>query len=158
MRTRTADGEGVERCLTSAHTTESSGLAAWFEPTSQVVTIAVVNIEEFEAEVEVVLSHLPAWVKETMDNVYVVVERRPTKAQDPTGDGLLGLYEGVSLDERGFDYFGVAPDSIFVFYEPHVALGLTGQDLRDEIRTTVLHELGHHLGMTDDRLHELGWA
>ena len=117
-----------------------------------------VHIEEFEREVEVVLARLPAWVKEAMDNVYVVVERRPSKAQDPTGDGLLGLYEGVSLDERGFDYFGVAPDSIFVFYEPHMALGLTGQDLRDEIRTTVLHELGHHLGMTDERLHELGWA
>jgi len=117
-----------------------------------------VHIEEFEQEVEVVLSRLPDWVKEAMDNVYVVVERRPSKAQDPTGDGLLGLYEGVSLDERGFDYFGVAPDSIFVFYEPHLALGISGQELRDEIRTTVLHELGHHLGMTDERLHELGWA
>jgi predicted Zn-dependent protease with MMP-like domain len=117
-----------------------------------------VHIEEFEREVEVVLARLPEWVKEAMDNVYVVVERRPSKAQDPTGEGLLGLYEGVSLDERGFDYFGVAPDSIFVFYEPHMALGLTGQALRDEIRTTVLHELGHHLGMTDERLHELGWA
>lgn len=131
----------------------------WCAPTLHVDEYdRCVHIEEFEREVEVVLARLPDWVKEAMDNVYVVVERRPSKAQDPTGDGLLGLYEGVSLDERGFDYFGVAPDSIFVFYEPHMALGLTGQELRDEIRTTVLHELGHHLGMTDERLHELGWA
>ena len=116
------------------------------------------HIEEFEREVEAVLAGLPGWIKEAMDNVFVVVGRRPTRMQDPSGEGLLGLYEGVSLDERGVDYFGVAPDSIIVFYEPHMALGLVGPELRDEIRTTVLHELGHHLGMTDERLHELGWA
>ena len=116
------------------------------------------NIDEFEATVEGVIEDLPAWVAERMENVYVIVERRPSRQQDPTGDGLLGLYEGVSLDERGVDYFGVAPDRIVVFYEPHVAMGLTDEALRREIRTTVLHELGHHLGMTDERLHELGWA
>jgi predicted Zn-dependent protease with MMP-like domain len=119
---------------------------------------ASMNIDEFEATVEGVIEDLPAWVTERMENVYVIVERRPTRQQDPTGDGLLGLYEGVSLDERGVDYFGVAPDRIVVFYEPHVAMGLTDEALRREIRTTVLHELGHHLGMTDERLHELGWA
>lgn len=116
------------------------------------------NVREFEQEVEAVLAALPEWVRAEMDNVFVVVERRPTRDQDPTGDGLLGIYEGVSLAERGFDYFGVAPDRIVVFYEPHMALGLDRDGLRAEIRTTVLHELGHHLGMTDERLHELGWA
>lgn len=116
------------------------------------------RIDEFETEVESILASLPRWVKERMDNVYVVVERRPTRSQDPEGQGLLGLYEGVSLEDRGVDYFAVTPDVITVFYDAHMALGLPDGELRAEIRTTVLHELGHHLGMTDERLHELGWA
>ena len=116
------------------------------------------TIDQFEDEVEIVLAGLPDWIKEQMDNVFVVVEARPTRRQDPTGDGLLGIYEGVSLAERGVDYYAVAPDQIVVFYEPHMALGLNQEELRAEIRVTVLHELGHHLGLSDERLHELGWA
>lgn len=116
------------------------------------------RIDEFEAEVEVVLASLPQWIKDEMDNVFVVVERRPSRQQDPSGEGLLGIYEGVALDERGMDYFGVAPDRIVVFFEPHMALGLGPNELREEIRITVLHELGHHLGLSDERLHELGWG
>lgn len=116
------------------------------------------RIDEFEGEVEAVLAALPRWVKDKMDNVFVVVERRPTRQQDPSGAGLLGIYEGVALDERGIDYFGVAPDRIVVFFEPHMALDLSPAELREEIRVTVLHELGHHLGLSEDRLHELGWG
>lgn len=116
------------------------------------------RIDDFETEVEAVLGALPQWVKDEMDNVFVVVERRPTREQDPSGEGLLGIYEGVALDERGIDYFGVAPDRIVVFFEPHMALHLGPGELRDEIRVTVLHELGHHLGLSDERLHELGWG
>jgi predicted Zn-dependent protease with MMP-like domain len=67
------------------------------------------------------------------------------------------LYEGVSLLERGIDYSGYLPDRIIVFMGPHLALGLSPTDLRSEIRTTVLHEIAHHLGIDDERLHELGW-
>jgi predicted Zn-dependent protease with MMP-like domain len=116
------------------------------------------NVREFEHEVDAVLAALPEWIRDKMDNVFVVVERRAGRDQDPTGTGLLGIYEGVSLADRGTEYFGVAPDRIVVFYDAHMALGLSRAKLRDEIRTTVLHELGHHLGMTDERLHELGWA
>lgn len=119
---------------------------------------AGMDMTEFEREVGAILAGLPAWVQERMDNVYVVVERRPTRAQDPSGHGLLGLYEGISLDERGFDYFAAAPDQITLFYDAHMALSLPDDELRSEIRTTVLHELGHHLGISDDRLHELGWG
>lgn len=115
------------------------------------------HIDEFEAEVGAVIEDLPQWVKDEMDNVFVVVERRSEHRQDCAGKGLLGVYEGVSIDERGFDYFGVTPDRIIIFYEPHIALGLDDEELRDEIRTTVLHEIGHHLGLTDARLTELGW-
>ena len=117
-----------------------------------------VHIHEFEAEVESVLENLPQWVKDEMDNIFVVVEARPSREQDPTGQGLLGVYEGVALNERGIDYFGFSPDQIVVFYHPHMALGLEGSELRAEIRTTVLHEIGHHLGFGEERLVELGWA
>jgi predicted Zn-dependent protease with MMP-like domain len=113
---------------------------------------------EFERVVDEVLASLPEWVVERVDNLTVRVAEWPTREQDPERGGLLGLYEGVSLAERGIDYFGVAPDVIWVFRGPHLELGLTRTELRNEIRTTVLHELAHHLGIDDERLHELGWG
>lgn len=107
---------------------------------------------EFEREVDRVIETLPSWVLEEVDNLIVVVEDDPTEDQ---GD-ILGIYEGVSLAERG-DYWGALPDRIVIFYRPHLALGLSDDELKDEIRRTVLHELGHHLGIDDDRLAELGW-
>jgi predicted Zn-dependent protease with MMP-like domain len=107
---------------------------------------------EFEREVDRVIEDLPQWVLDEVDNLIVVVEDEPTEEQ---GD-LLGIYEGVSLAERG-DYWGALPDRIVIFYRPHLELGLTDQELKEEIRKTVLHELGHHLGIDDDRLTELGW-
>ena len=115
------------------------------------------NRREFSAVVDVVLAELPEWVVERVDNLVVVVEERPTPDQDPEGDGLLGIYEGVSLADRGVDYFGYAPDQISIFYQPHMELGLSDAELADEIRITVLHEVAHHLGIDDKRLHELGW-
>ncbi len=112
---------------------------------------------DFERVVDGVLTSLPDWVTEQIDNLTVRVAEWPTRAQDAENTGLLGLYEGVSLLDRGNDYFGVAPDVIWVFRGPHLELGLSRGDLRTEIRTTVLHELAHHLGIDDARLHELGW-
>ncbi|MFV9671792.1 MAG: metallopeptidase family protein [Acidimicrobiia bacterium] len=116
-----------------------------------------VNRREFSRVVDAVLAELPEWVTERIDNLVVVVEDRPTHDQDPEGQGLLGLYDGVSLADRGVDYFGYAPDQISIFYEPHIELGLSDEELNDEIRVTVLHEVAHHLGIDDQRLHELGW-
>ena len=112
----------------------------------------------FEAAVQEVLNGLPPWVAAEMENVAVAVERRPASIQDPDGEGILGLYEGVPIPQRGIDYFGVAPDRITVFYDPHIALGLSDDELVDEIRATVFHEIGHHMGLDDARLHELGWS
>jgi predicted Zn-dependent protease with MMP-like domain len=106
--------------------------------------------------VDRVLDSLPEWVIERIDNLVVVVEERPSPDQDPEGD-LLGLYEGVSLRERSGDYWGTLPDQITVFRQPHLALGVSGKDLEHEIRRTVLHEVGHYLGLEERRLHELGW-
>ena len=107
---------------------------------------------DFEREVDVVLESLPDWVLAEIDNLIVVVEESPTPEQ---GD-ILGIYEGVSLAERT-DYYGVMPDRIVIFYRPHLEMDLGDADLRAEIRKTVLHEVGHHLGIDDDRLEELGW-
>lgn len=107
---------------------------------------------EFEQLVDRVLEELPAWVLEKIDNLTVVVEEQPP---EDLGD-VLGVYEGVALNERG-DYFGVMPDTIVVFRQPHLDLGLERTELEAEIRKTVLHEIAHHLGIDDDRLTELGW-
>lgn len=111
----------------------------------------------FEALVDRALEGLPAWVHEKVDNLFVVVEDRPTPEQDPHDEGLLGIYEGVSLLERSGDYWGALPDQITIFRLPHLRLGLGIEELEEEIRKTVLHEVAHHLGIDDERLHELGW-
>jgi predicted Zn-dependent protease with MMP-like domain len=107
---------------------------------------------EFEKVVDKALEGLPDWVVESIDNLVVVVEEEPTPEQGE----VLGIYEGVSLDERA-DYSGVMPDRIVIFRRPHLELGLAPPDLESEIRKTVLHEVAHHLGIEDDRLAELGW-
>jgi predicted Zn-dependent protease with MMP-like domain len=112
-----------------------------------------VRRHQFEQEVDRVIETLPEWVLAEVDNLVVVVEDIPTVEQ---GD-VLGIYEGVSLLERG-DYSGALPDRIVIFYRPHLELGLSDDELKEEIRRTVLHELGHHLGIDDRRLTELDWG
>ena len=102
------------------------------------------------------LEALPDWVLDRIDNLVVVVEERPKPDQDPDGD-LLGIYEGVSLLDRSGEYWGALPDQITIFRLPHLDMGLSDKDLEIEIRRTVFHEIGHYLGIEDDRLHELGW-
>ena len=113
---------------------------------------------DFERIVDRTLGELPPDIVAEIDNLTVVVEDRPTLEQDPHGHGILGLYEGVSLAERGTGYFGTLPDRISIFVNAHLALGLERAGTEAEIRTTVLPEIGHHLGTDDHRLHELGWA
>jgi predicted Zn-dependent protease with MMP-like domain len=112
---------------------------------------------QFERIVDEALEELPEWVLDVVDNLHVVVEDWPTVEQDPEGEGILGIYEGVSLLERGDHYSGYLPDRIVVFMGPHLDLGLSRRHLRSEIRKTVLHEVAHHLGIDDERLTELGW-
>jgi predicted Zn-dependent protease with MMP-like domain len=113
---------------------------------------------EFEAVVDEVLAELPEWVVERIDNLHVVVEERPSRAQLAEHGNLLGLYEGVMLADRGDHYFGAMPDKITIFRQPHLAMRLPPARLRRQIRRTVLHEIGHHLGISDERLHEIGWG
>ena len=112
---------------------------------------------EFERLVDRSLEQLPDWVLTALENVIVIVEDHPTPEHDPHNEGILGIYEGVSLDERGLDYTMALPDRILIFRKPHLALELDEPALEQEIRMTVLHEIAHHLGIDDERLHELGW-
>lgn len=116
-----------------------------------------ISRSRFAAIVDDAIDELPDWVVDRIDNLFVVVEDTPTAEQDPEGEGILGIYEGTSLADRGVDYFGTTPDRIVIFYGPHMELGLRDAELADEVRRTVLHEIAHHLGIDDERLHDLGW-
>lgn len=107
----------------------------------------------FEQVVAESLDHLPDSISERLDNLVVVVEDR-----DPHEMDLLGLFEGISLLDRGLDYAGVLPDRICIYVDSHLALGLDREGTAREIRRTVLHEIAHHLGINDRRLDELGWS
>ncbi len=111
------------------------------------------NRADFQGVVDRTLDELPAWVVAKIDNLVVAVEDRPP----PDLEGSLGVYEGVSLLERSSDYWGALPDRIVIFREPHLEMELNRRQLEDEIRKTVLHEIAHHVGIDDQRLHELGW-
>ncbi|WP_100810828.1 MULTISPECIES: metallopeptidase family protein [unclassified Microbacterium] len=112
------------------------------------------NAEAFEALVVSELDALPDEMVEGLDNVVFVVEDRP---EDGTLD-LLGLYDGTSLTERDRYGIGELPDRIIVYREPHLAACENEDELRDEVHTTLVHEIAHFYGIDDERLHELGWA
>jgi predicted Zn-dependent protease with MMP-like domain len=114
--------------------------------------------EEFEAIVHQVVNGLPPWVHEAFDNIDLLVEDAATADQHPDSDGLLGLYLGVPLPERDANHSGELPDVIYIFRLPHLSMGLDEDGLRNEIATTVIHEIAHYFGIDDDHLDELGWG
>jgi predicted Zn-dependent protease with MMP-like domain len=118
----------------------------------------LMDIDEFEAVVDDVLEDLPEWVQGALQNIEILVSDAPTRDMDPEGDGLLGLYIGIPLTERGANDGGNLPDVIHIFRLPHLSLGLDRQALRDEIRVTVMHEIAHYFGIDDDHLDEIGWG
>lgn len=114
----------------------------------------VFDAEAFERLVVDELDQLPDDMVEGLDNVVFVVEDRP---EDGSLD-LLGLYDGWALTERGRYGVGELPDRIILYREPHLAACADEDELRDEIHTTLVHEIAHFYGIDDERLHELGWA
>ena len=105
----------------------------------------------FEEMVAVALDSLPAELGRLMSNVAVTVEH------DPGPPGLLGLYEGIPLTSRTTQYAGVLPDRITIYRQAICAICHTEDEVADEVRRTVIHEVAHHFGIDDDRLDELGW-
>ena len=113
---------------------------------------------DFEDAVRDSLSRLPQWVRDALDNIEVLVEEEASADLDPDGEGLLGLYVGIPLPERGVDYAGELPDLIYLFRRPHLELGLDQERLRQEIAKTLIHEIAHYFGIDDDHLDEIGWG
>ena len=111
--------------------------------------------EEFEAAVSEGLDLIPEDLAARMDNVVVLVED-DAPADEPE---LLGLYEGVPLTERDLHWAaGSLPDRITIFRNPTLGFCRTREEVVEEVAVTVVHEIAHHFGIDDARLHELGWA
>jgi predicted Zn-dependent protease with MMP-like domain len=111
------------------------------------------SLRRFEALVADALDELPGWVDEAMDNVAVIVEEHPPDDEPE----LLGLYEGIAQPERE-SYAGVLPDRITLFRSTIEAeAGDDDEELRALVAETVVHEVAHHFGISDERLGELGW-
>ena len=114
--------------------------------------------EEFEAVVHDVMDGLPDWVHNALDNLEVLVLDDADETLDPDGEGLLGLYTGLPLTDRGVEYAGELPDVIYLFRVPHLELGLPPDELRMEIAKTLIHEVAHYFGIDDDHLDDIGWG
>lgn len=115
----------------------------------------------FERLVAEAIDSLPEDFKEKLDNVAVTVEEAPSprvaRRHGRAGRLLLGLYEGQPLTRRDTRYGMTFPDRITIFQANVEAMGRTDEAIREEVRKTVLHEIAHHFGIDDDRLHELGY-
>lgn len=109
--------------------------------------------QRFEELVGDALDLIPPGLAATMDNVVVLVE-----ARHPDESDLLGLYEGIALTERDSWYAGSLPDKITIYRDAILDICSTEDEVVDEVAITVIHEIAHHFGIDDERLHELGWA
>jgi predicted Zn-dependent protease with MMP-like domain len=109
--------------------------------------------QRFDELVSDALDAIPPELAAVMDNVVVLVADR-----HPDDPGLLGLYEGVALTERDSNYAGSLPDAITIYRGALLDICDSDDEVVDEVKVTVIHEIAHHFGIDDDRLHELGWA
>ncbi len=109
--------------------------------------------QRFEELVSDALDLIPPELAAAIDNVVVLVE-----ARHPEEPELLGLYEGIALTERDSTYAGALPDTITIYRDSLLEICDTDEDVVEEVAITVIHEIAHHFGIDDDRLHELGWA
>ncbi len=113
-----------------------------------------VPFADFEDLVAAALDEIPDQLARLVDNVVIVVEDDVPHGDRP----LLGLYEGIPLTQRGNYYAGVMPDRITLYRKQILAICDTTEDVIDEVHITVVHEIAHHFGIDDERLHELGYG
>jgi len=110
--------------------------------------------ERFEELVSEALDEVPEELLGLMSNVVILVED-----DSPPGEPeLLGVYEGYALTQRGWDYGGVLPDRITIYRNPTLRICDNEDDVVEEVAVTVVHEIAHHFGIDDKRLHDLGWG
>jgi predicted Zn-dependent protease with MMP-like domain len=116
---------------------------------------------DFYQLVEQALDGLPPDLSKLLDNVAIVVEDWPNRSTQSDsggpGDTLYGLYEGVPLTERGEAYYGVLPDRITIFRGP-LERDFWADELEEQVRITVVHEIAHFFGFGEEQLEELGWG
>ncbi len=120
------------------------------------------NRRRFEKLVERAIALLPPEIRERMDNVQIIVEDFPSRdvleqegLESPYD--LFGLYDGIPLTERDSSYSGALPDRIYI-YQKAIEDACTSEDeIIDEVRITVAHEIAHFFGIDEDRLEELGF-
>lgn len=120
------------------------------------------SARQFEELVAEALDELPEPFASHLDNVEVVVADEPTPedlrlAGVEPGGTLLGLYHGIPQTERGQAYTFVLPDRITIYRGPILRRCADEDEVYDEVATTVVHEIAHHFGISDERLDELGW-
>jgi len=121
------------------------------------------NHHEIRKQVLQVIEKLPRQFREQLDNVEIVVDHRPSEdllraeGLDPRHDTLYGIYEGVPLPERSLLDPPMLPDKITIFAEPLLQDFPEPEELREEIRLTVLHEIAHYFGMDEDEIEDLGY-
>jgi predicted Zn-dependent protease with MMP-like domain len=111
------------------------------------------SAERFEELVSEALDLIPSELARAIDNVVILIADRHPEERE-----LLGLYEGVALTERDSMYAGALPDTITIYSESLLEICDTEADVVEEVTITVIHELAHHFGIDDERLHELGWG
>jgi predicted Zn-dependent protease with MMP-like domain len=109
--------------------------------------------QRFDELVSDALDLIPPQLADAIDNVVVLVADRHPEEPD-----LLGLYEGIALTQRDTHYAGSLPDTITIYRDALLEMCGSEDEVVDEVAITVIHELAHHFGIDDERLHELGWA
>jgi len=119
------------------------------------------NRKNFEKLVNEAIEELPSEFRERLENVVVIVEDRPSqdlleRMEIPPDETLLGLYEGMPLTERGFEA-PLYPDRIWIFQQPIEDECDTEDEIREEIKTTIVHEVAHFFGLDDEYLENLGY-
>lgn len=116
--------------------------------------VIAMSRERFEELVDAAFARIPRDLLGMLDNVVLFVEDDP-----PPGEpNLLGLYSGIPQTERGWSYAGALPDRIFVYRNPTLRICDTEEQVVEEVEITVAHEIAHHFGIDEERLHELGYG
>ena len=121
------------------------------------------NQKEFKKVVDGVLAELPKQFQRRLHNIAVVIEKRPSKRRleemglDPKHDALYGLYEGTPISERSGLHAPIFPDRITIFSEPLMRDYPDPDELRRQIRLTVIHEIAHYFGMDEKKIRGIGY-
>ena len=115
--------------------------------------------DEFEAIVEEAIDSIPPMFLDELDNVAFFIEDEPDAQLAKDGE-IFGLYEGVNIYDRGDGYGGIdeLPDSITIFKGPHERLDMPREQVIEEVRRTVVHEVGHYFGMNEEQIQAMGYG